>query len=151
MDGWATTATQNGRRLTSPPVQDAYQPRRLPAAITRDVLQQCEMPRSFDRDRQLPLFARRAMRLAARQNLATLVETHLETLDVLVIDHFIVGEYRLLAPAAATRTTWAGFPIPSIPRWSSRTVPSGALSKARTLRGSILGRLVRLLAIHTRR
>lgn len=91
------------------------------------------------------------MRLAARQNLATLVETHLETLDVLVIDHFIVGEYRLLAPAAATRTTWAGFPIPSIPRWSSRTVPSGALSKARTLRGSILGRLVRLLAIHTRR
>jgi hypothetical protein len=121
----------------------------LAAAIARDVLQERQMAGPLDRDGQLTLFAGGAMGLAAGQYLAALVQTHLETLDVLVIDHLIVGENGLLAPAsAATTATWATA-LASITGWARRTITSGACSEARSLRRSVPGRLVRLLVIHT--
>lgn len=105
------------------------------------------MPCPLDGSRQLSLLAGGAMGLAARKDLAPLVKAHLETLDVLVINHLVVGEDRLLATAASAASARAR--VPSISRWSRRTVPSGALSEARTLSRSALGRLVRLLVVHT--
>ena len=105
------------------------------------------MPGPLDRGRQLALLACGAMRLAARQNLAPLIKAHLETLDVLVVDNLVIGEDRLLAAAATTASARPA--IPAISRRSRRTFPSGALSEARTLCRSALGRLVRLLVVHT--
>jgi hypothetical protein len=121
--------------------------RALAAAIARDVLQERKVSGPLDGGRQFPLLACRTMRLAPGKYLPALIETQLETLDVLVIDHFVVREDRLLAPAASTASPRAGFP--AISRWSRRTVPSGALSEARTLGWSAPGRLVRLLVVHT--
>ena len=106
------------------------------------------MTGALDSGRQFALLACRTMRLAARQDLAPLVEAHFETLDVLVIDHFIVREHRLLAATASATSAWTGIPIPAIARWSRGTVPSSALSEARSLGGSAPGRLVRLLVVH---
>ena len=121
----------------------------LAAAVAWNVLQERKVPGTLDRCCQLALLACRAMCLSAGQNLAALVEAHLETLDILVIDHFVVGKYRLLASTATTGSARARIAISPISRWSRRTVPSGALSEARTLSRSILGRLVRLLVVHT--
>jgi hypothetical protein len=119
---------------------------RLAAAIAGDVLQEGKVPGPLDRGRQLALLPCGAVSLAARQNLAPLIKAHLETLDVLVIDHLVVGENRLLAPAATTTPARPAFA--AISGWSRRTVPSGALSEARTLAWSAPGRLVRLLVVH---
>ena len=65
------------------------------------------MSGALDRNRQFPLLACRTMGLAARQNLASLIKAHFKTLDVLVIDHFVVGEYWLLAASSSPAATWA--------------------------------------------
>ena len=124
--------------------------KRLAALITGDVLQEGEVPGSLDGHGQFALLPCRAMCLAARQNLAPLVQTHLKTLDVLVIDHLVVGEDSLLAPASSTATTTArSTGLATISGWARRTITSGACSEARSLLRSALGRLVRLLVIHT--
>jgi len=105
------------------------------------------MPGAFDRHGQFALLAGRAMGLAARQNLATLIKAHLETLDVLVIGHLVIGKNGLLAPSSTATAAWATG-LTSIPRWARRTITSGACSEARSLLRSALGRLVRLLVIH---
>jgi hypothetical protein len=119
----------------------------LAAAVAWDVLQERKVPRTLDRCSQLALLACRAMGLAAGQNLATLIKAHLETLDVLVVDNLVIGEDWLLAAAATTASARPA--IPAISRRSRRTFPSGALSEARALGRSALGRLVRLLVVHT--
>ena len=65
------------------------------------------MPGALDGDRQFPLLACRTMGLAAWQYFASLVETHFKTLDVLVIDHLVVGKNWLLAATSSPAPTWA--------------------------------------------
>jgi hypothetical protein len=90
------------------------------------------------------------MRLATGQDLAALIKAHFQTLDVLVIDHFVVRENRLLPAATATATAGSAITVSSISRWTRRTVTSGASTEARSLNWSALGRLVgRLLSIHS--
>lgn len=93
---------KNGRGQNAAPVPvfgDSVGRLALSPSIGGDVLQEGEVPGPLDRNRQLALLACRTMRLPAGEDLAPLVQTHLETLDVLVIDHFVVGEDRLLAAA----------------------------------------------------
>jgi hypothetical protein len=90
------------------------------------------------------------MRLAAGQDLAALVKAHLQTLDILVIDHLIVREDRLLPAATTTASAGSAITVSSISRRTRRTVTSGASTEARSLSRSALGRLVgRLLSIHS--
>ena len=119
----------------------------LPAAVARNVLQKSEVPGALDGDRQFPLLACRTMRLASWQNLAALVKTQFETLDVLVIDYLVIRKDCLLAATSGSTTTWSS--ISAVSGWSRRTITSGASTEARSLTRSALGRLVRLSVIHT--
>ena len=122
----------------------------LPAAIAGDVLQKGKMPGALNRHGQLALLACGAMRLPAGKNLPALVQTALQALDVLVVDHFVVGKNGLLAASTASASASAASRrIPAVTIWSGRTVTSGARSEARSLTWSALGRLVRLLVVHT--
>ena len=70
------------------------------------------MPGAFDRHGQFPLLAGGAMRLPARKNLPALVQTTLESLNVLVINYFVVGENGLLAASTTTSASTATSPNP---------------------------------------
>src|SRR3954452_11697080 len=103
----------------------------LATSVARYVLEQGDVTRALDRDGQFPLLASGAMCLASRKNLPALIETHLKTLDVLVIDHFVVGKNGLLAPArSATPSTARPTGLATISAWSRRTITSGACSEA---------------------
>ena len=88
----------------------------LPAAVDRHERQKREVPGALDRDRQLPLDVRGAVRLTPRQDLAALVDREAQARDVLVIDHFVVREDRLLAARRTSAATTAASTAKPAPR-----------------------------------